>query len=126
MVPLSKGIQMYDATEAQQIAKTIGQQLGGLGKVSSMIGATNFMSHREGALSFRFKAKALQVNGKAPNYIKITLDPSDLYTVEFGRVHGLKYTVVQTDEGVYCDQLRPLIEQTTGLYLSLFNEPIFA
>jgi len=110
---------MYDATEAQQIAKTIGQQLGGLGKVSSMIGATNFMSHREGALSFRFKAKAIKVNGKSPNYIKITLDPSDTYTVEFGRIHGYDYTVVQTDSDVYCDQLRPLIEVATGLYLSM-------
>jgi len=110
---------MHDATEAQQIAQTIGAQLGGLGRVAAMIGAHSFMVHKEGALSFRFKAKAIKVNGKSPNYIKITLDPSDTYTVEFGRIHGFDYTAVQTDEGVYCDQLRPLVETTTGLYLSM-------
>ncbi len=117
---------MIDATEAKRIAQTIGAQLGGLGRVAAMIGAYGFTHDAKGALSFRFKAKSIKVNGKSPNYIKISLDPSDTYTVEFGRIHGLTYTVVQTDEGVYCDQLRPLIEQTTGLYLSLFNEPIFS
>lgn len=110
---------MIDATEAKQIAQTIGAQLGGLGRVASMIGAYNFAHDAKGSLSFRFKAKSIKVNGKSPNYIKITLDVSDTYTVEFGRIRGFDYTVVQTDSDVYCDQLRPLIETTTGLYLSM-------
>ena len=110
---------MIDAAEAKQITQTIGAQLGGLGRVAVMIGAYGFTHDARGSLSFRFKAKSIKVNEKSPNYVKISLDPSDTYTVEFGRVHGFDYTVVQKDEGVYCDQLRPLIETTTGLCLSL-------
>lgn len=95
------------------------QQVGGLGRVSAMIGAYNFASHKEGALSFRFKAKALQIDGKSPNYIKITLAPSDTYTVTFGRIYGRVYTELQTFPETYCDQLQGLLEDVTGLCFTL-------
>lgn len=68
------------------------------------------------------------------NYIKITLTPSDLYDVEFGKISnkqcpnmkelGLKvripsYDVKETVEMVYGEQLKELFESKTGLYLSL-------
>ena len=108
---------MYDATEAQQIARTIASQIGR--HFVPMIGAYNLASHPEGALSFRFKAKAAKVNGKSPNWVKVTLDPNDTYKVEFGRIHGLDFVVLETLEGVYCDQLAPMIEDTLQLRLSL-------
>lgn len=108
---------MYDATEAQQIARTIIAQIGS--QFIPMIGAYNLASHPEGALSFRFKAKAAKVNGKSPNWVKVTLDPMDTYKVEFGRIHGLDFVVLETLEGVYCDQLAPMIEDTLQLRLSL-------
>ena len=53
------------------------------------------------------------------NYIKITLDPSDTYTVNFGRVYGYKFTDKGSVSGVYNDQLRGTIEGNIGMYLSL-------
>lgn len=108
---------MYDATEAQQIARTIIAQIGS--QFIPMIGAYSLLHHPEGALSFRFKAKAAKVNGKSPNWIKITLDPRDTYTVEYGRVHGLQFDILHKDEGVYVDVLRSGIEDTVQLRLSL-------
>lgn len=108
---------MYNAAEAQQIARTIVAQIGS--QFVPMIGAYNLASHPEGALSFRFKAKAAKVNGKSPNWVKIALDPMDTYTVEYGRVHGLNFDVLQKDEGVYVDVLRSGIEETLQLRLSM-------
>ena len=108
---------MYNATEAQQIARTIQAQIGS--QFIPMIGAYSLASHPEGALSFRFKAKAAKVNGKSPNWVKITLDPMDTYTVEYGRVHGLNFDVLQKDEGVYVEVLRSGIEETLQLRLSM-------
>ena len=116
---------MYTTEEAQEIAKTIGQQIGGLNRVSVMIGAYNFASHQEGGLSFRFKAKALQLHEKTPNYIKIVLDPSDTYNVTFGRIHGNVYTELETVKEVYCDQLQGLLEDTTGLAFTLHGRVQF-
>jgi hypothetical protein len=53
------------------------------------------------------------------NYVKIVLEPSDTYTVTFGRIHGAKYSVLSTVEGVYCDTLRAVFESETGLHTSL-------
>ena len=108
---------MHNAAEAQQIARTIQAQIGS--QFIPMIGAYNLASHPEGALSFRFKAKAAKVNGKSPNWVKITLDPMDTYTVEYGRIHGLNFDVLQKDEGVYVDVLRSGIEEALQLRLSM-------
>lgn len=108
---------MYSTEESKIIAQTIQRQIGL--QYIPMIGAYNQLHHPEGALSFRFKAQAAQVSGKRPNWIKVTLDPMDTYTVEYGRVHGLNFDVLQKDEGVYVDVLRSGIEETLQLRLSL-------
>ena len=117
--------QMYTTEEAQHIAQTIGQQIGGLGRVATMIVGYGFGSHTEGGLSFRFKAKAKELHGKSPNYIRITLDPSDTYTVIFGRIHGHNYSELETISEVYCDQIQGLLEDTTGLYFTLHGRVQF-
>lgn len=97
------------------------QQLGGKNRLSVMIGATEFFSENEGkTLRFKFK-----MCSKA-NLIRITLDPSDTYTVEFikqGRLSRKTFTVksstVKVVDGVYNDMLRDVFENFTGLYLSL-------
>lgn len=53
------------------------------------------------------------------NKIRVTLDPSDTYTVEFFKIRGTTCREVASVEGVYCDNLRDVIESRTGLYLSL-------
>ncbi len=116
---------MYTKEEAQQITQTIDQQIGGLGRVATMIGGYNFMHHTEGGLSFCFKAKAKELHGKAPNYIKIVLDPSDTYTVTFGRIYANRYMELETVKEVYCDQLQGLLEETTGLYFTLHGRVQF-
>ncbi len=95
-----------------QIGLTIGNQLGGLGRLKMMIGAFNFVAHEDG-LSFKFKGC------KHCNYCKVTLDPSDTYSVEFGKIRALKYTVKDTMSGIYNDMLMDTFEDYTGLYLTL-------
>lgn len=108
---------MYSTEEAKTIATTIMQQIGR--HFVPMIGAYNLAFDNDGSLSFRFKAQAAQVNGKRPNWIKVALDPNDTYTVQFGRIRGLNFDVLETTENVYCDQLAPMIEDTLQLRLSL-------
>lgn len=97
-------------------ASTLIKQLGGMGKLVAMVGAKDVMrTERNGhpALSFKFKGST-----KA-NYVIITLDPSDTYTLQFGKI--VKYDLKPTGEfhGVYAAQLKPTFERFTGLYLSL-------
>ena len=96
----------------KQIALNIGNQLGGLGRLKAMTGANNFVAHEDG-LSFKFKSC------KRSNYCKVTLDPSDTYTVEFGKIRKFEYKVTEKLEGVYCDMLMDIFEGHTGLYLTL-------
>lgn len=102
-----------------EVAQTIMAQIGrgNVNALKVMTGAKNFMSHNEecGALSFRIPMKTR--NGA--NYMKVTLNASDTYTVEFGRVWGHKY--VQLAGGasdVYAEDLAGLFERETGLFVS--------
>lgn len=108
---------MYSAEDSAQIAKTIQAQIGI--QYIPMIGAYNQLHHPEGALSFRFKAKAAKVGGKSPNWVKITLAADDTYTVVYGRTYGLGFDILKTETGIYCDQLRSRLEYVLQLRLSL-------
>lgn len=97
------------------IAQTIISQLGGMGKLTSMIGAWNFKEEEKpDGISFRFKGS------KIANYVKITC-VSDLYVIEFMLIStkngeckvGKKY------KDVYCDMLVSFFEDYTKLRLSL-------
>lgn len=98
------------STATATIAKTILQQLGG-NKFIVMTGAKTLVDHGNG-LSFKLPSN-FATGGI--NYVKITLEPSDEYTVEFGKLRGLKYTVIETVEGVYCDMLQDVFTSATGL-----------
>ena len=88
----------------------------GMGRLKAMVGAKNFVVHDNySGISFKFANKG----AGRPNYIKITLNAADTYNVEFGRVWGMDYKVIEKLEGVYNDQLKELFEKATGLYLSL-------
>lgn len=88
--------------------------LGGSCRLSAMIGAKNFASSDNGnSLSFRFKGS------KKANYVKITLNGLDLYDVEFGKIWNLTYKVKGESSNIYADSLKSVIEDFTGLYLSL-------
>lgn len=91
----------------------------GRGRVNAlavMTGAKNIAAENVGLGALRFK---LPNNAKDKiNFCRITLQPSDTYTVEFGRVWGHNYNVISTHDDIYCDGLADLFEKTTGLYLT--------
>ena len=81
-----------------------------------MIGAKNIVqSQEENFVAFKFMTGA----ANKANYIKITLNASDTYTVEFGYIRGMNYTVRSSLEGLYAEDLKSYFEEQTKLYLSL-------
>jgi len=96
------------------VANTIVSQIGrSTGRMASMIGAYNFIAGAY-ALTFRFKARAKN----AANCVRITLGASDTYRVEFISVRGVKVNTKGDFSDVYAEDLKPLFERETGLYLS--------
>ena len=98
----------------QSIAQTILQQLGGMGRLVVMTGAYNFVAVKNG-VSFKIKNRKV-------NYIKITLNGKDLYDIEFGRIAVGKLKVTAEHNDIYFDQLIPIFEKETGMYLRLFKK----
>jgi len=95
------------------VASTILEQLGGR-RFIAMTGSTGFIGRDDG-LSFRVKARTTN----AANAVRVTLDPTDLYTVEFVSVRGTKVRIVSVHSGVYADRLQALFTEQTGLYTRL-------
>ncbi len=127
--PISTEDNVASRMRKRQIANTILTQMGGAGKLKLMTGAKNFIALDSG-VSFEFPTVHRR------NYIKVTLEPDDTYTVEFGRkkriTPGLMgamdpekpismedfYTKISEHTDIYFDQLKELFEKETGLYLS--------
>ena len=97
---------------SKEIAQEILKQLGS-GKFVAMTRAKNLCSldEQEGGLSFKLP----KFSGVKINYVKIVLNGTDLYDVTFGRIHGMKYTVISTHKDIYFDQLQELFTKETGL-----------
>lgn len=99
-----------------QASNIIAQQLGGFGRLQVMINAQNFMhdSSTLGSLSFQVKCR-----GAKFNYVKVTLMPSDTYTVKFTKVRGteIKKELELTD--IYAENLQEVVSDNLGLALSL-------
>jgi curved DNA-binding protein CbpA len=125
---------LYDNETAKRIGDTIIAQMGGYGRLQSMLGAKNFTYSRKGEMTFQFKLC------KKASHCRITyLEGKDLYKMEFIKIPKAKrenkgdsdkqayyLTVtqppktVETFEDLYVDQLKPIFENFTGLKLSLF------
>ena len=101
-----------------EIGETILVQLAGhVGRLVVMVGAHQF-SFQENGVTFKFKAKS---TNKA-NCLRITLEPSDTYKVEFLRVQGganAGVTTISEVSDMYAENLKGYFERKTGLYLSL-------
>ena len=95
------------------IAKTIADQLGNM--ALRMMGAKNLLA---GSDYLQFK---IGRNAKGVNLIRIILTPADLYKVEFIKVRKLQCKTVAEHDGVYADMLHGIIEDETGMYLSMGN-----
>lgn len=102
------------ATEALTVANTILAQLGGA-RFAAMTGAKGFVGDTN-SLAFRLPSNFAT---KGINVVKVTLDPSDTYTVTFAKLRGVKYTVIAEANDVYNDNLRRVFTSYTGLDTSL-------
>ena len=54
----------------------------------------------------QFKVRGLKFKG----IVKVTLEPSDTYTVKFIKVKKTEVTIKHTIENVYCDELADVID----------------
>lgn len=104
------------------VAQIILAQLGG-SRFVAMTGAKNLIATGQdekqlGALSFRLP-RGFAKNGI--NYVRVTLDFDDTYTVLFAKFNTRSYEVKKVSEfsGVYNDMLRELFTSETGLHTSL-------
>jgi len=82
------------------VSTTIVAQLGGMGRLTAMLGAKHFVGD-ESSLTFKWSARA---KNKA-NCVKITLDhATDTYTVQWYTMRGFTFTegacLTMVDSGV--------------------------
>jgi hypothetical protein len=93
-----------------EVAETIRKQIGH--SALYMMGAKNLLAGDD-YLSF-------QIFGcKHVSHIRITLEGTDTYKIEFIKIRGYNMTTPATTCGVYCDAINGIIEAETGLTLSL-------
>ena len=106
-------------SEHLQAAKIILEQLGGSAFVA-MTGASNMTASNEqrGALSFRLPGTHSFVKDGI-NHVKVTLTQMDDYTLVFSRIWGNQLKEISGAKGVYCDNLRAVFTEYTGLHTSL-------
>jgi len=93
------------------ITQTILDQLGGR-RFIAMTGAKDFMATGGQSLQFKLPSRFAK---HGINYVHITLTPTDLYDVEFGKVFKLTYKVIESVSGLYFDQLQEVFTRVTGL-----------
>lgn len=96
------------------VAETILEQLGGR-RFIAMTGA-KYLCGDSTSLQFTLPAR---FSAQGINKVKITLDPSDTYTVCFYKVRRAELVLVKEVEGVYCDILKDVFTRTTGLDCTL-------
>lgn len=97
-----------------EVANTILSQLGG-NRFCAMTGASNLVAG-DSFLQFKIPARMAK---EGINRVKITLDPSDTYTVEFykiGRAPKFQVNKVCQYSDVYNHGLADLFTSVTGLY----------
>lgn len=73
------------------------------------------------AITFRIAPGLVRSVPGRLTHVKVTLEPSDTYTVEFLRCGKFDVTAVKCGvyQDIYCDGLKSLVEEKTGLALSL-------
>lgn len=101
---------MTPKTTDMHVANTILHQLGGRAFIA-MTGARDFIADGT-TLAFRVPG---HMTRERINGVRVKLDPSDTYSVEFIRIRGSVTTSISRHELVYADQLANLFAATTGL-----------
>lgn len=98
----------------KSVAIEILRQLGG-NRFIAMTGAKNFSCDNN---SMCFKLSGTMTRDRI-NWIKITLNAMDTYDIKFVAIRGYKMTTISEANGIYNDMLQGIIEDRTGLRLSL-------
>ena len=105
---------MNNTITDKTIATEIFNQLGGKSFIA-MTGARNFCCDSN---SLGFMLSSTMTKDRI-NFIKITLNVMDTYDIEFKNLRAGVIKEVSHIEGVYNDMLKSIIEDKTGLRLSL-------
>jgi hypothetical protein len=92
------------------IATTILDQLGGR-RFIAMTGARNFIA---GANDLSFRIPGTMTRRRI-NAVRITLEPTDTYSVVFFAIRGVTVKEVSKHEDIYADMLGELFRDVTGL-----------
>lgn len=95
-----------------EVPQTILTQLGGR-KFLAMTGAKDLVGG-EHMLMFALPRTREYVK-EGINKVKITLDPSDTYTVEYYKLRKMDATLITKDTGVYAEDLQRFFTEATGL-----------
>jgi len=96
------------------VADVILEQLGGMRRLSMMVGARHFVALEHGVqFSIGSGAKS------GINKVRVVLQPSDTYDVEFWKVRGTTMKKISEWGDVYNNQLMDLFEKETGMYLTI-------
>ena len=116
MIPRAKGkgARRDNPTPSLEVANTIAQQMGGVPKLTAMIGAKQFLGDKD-MLQFKWSAKSK----KKINTVRIQLAKNDTYKVTFYSLKGFDVSEVSGWDDVQASELRHLFERETGLALSL-------
>jgi len=102
---------------ANQIAQTILEQMGGQRRLTTMLGAKNFIALPNG-VSFRWPNRQRSKG----NMVKVILRGDDTYDMQFLNAAKYDAKVVKEHKGIYVDQLVDLFEKQTGWYLRLGSD----
>ena len=102
---------------SMEVANTILEQLGGR-RFRVMTGAKDFVGG-ENSLMFRLPSTPHFVKDGI-NKVRITLEPSDTYKIEFFKIRGVKFKTVAETRDIYFDQLQEVFTRHTGLTTRLF------
>jgi len=104
---------MSNNEHRQQIASTILAQLGG-NQFLAMTGTKSVGIMESGIICKLGRFAGLKIT-----HVRVTLTDTDLYDVDFLRVHGFNTTTISSFTGIYADMLRELFTEETGLETSL-------
>jgi hypothetical protein len=94
-----------------EIANEIIRQLGGK-RFIAMTGARDMFALESG-LSFKVPGT---MSKNHINYIKVWLDPSDTYTVEFWAYRKMEGKKIAEHDMIYFDMLQDIFTEETGIY----------
>lgn len=103
-----------------EVANTILDQLGGANRLAMMCGCKDFVGDAKGVWFKVGKGARLggEMLGKSVTACAVFLDETDTYTVCFYAGRGVHMQEAYKVPGVYADQLRPIFEAQTGMFLT--------